>query len=81
MPGNLQPAQPEYKVVASSVSHNDAPDGFLPASVAPGSNAQPSTPAVGKMPTETRPKEIGGRNGPEPTRFGDWERNGRCIDF
>ncbi|MEM8547913.1 MAG: DUF1674 domain-containing protein [Pseudomonadota bacterium] len=29
----------------------------------------------------TRPKEIGGRNGPEPTRFGDWEKNGRCIDF
>ena len=27
------------------------------------------------------PKEIGGRNGPEPTRFGDWEKNGRCIDF
>jgi hypothetical protein len=28
-----------------------------------------------------RPKEIGGRDGPEPTRFGDWEKNGRCIDF
>ncbi|MEE9141423.1 MAG: succinate dehydrogenase assembly factor 4 [Gammaproteobacteria bacterium] len=28
-----------------------------------------------------RPKEIGGRTGPEPTRFGDWEKNGRCIDF
>lgn len=28
-----------------------------------------------------QPKEIGGREGPEPTRFGDWERNGRCIDF
>jgi len=27
------------------------------------------------------PKEIGGREGPEPTRFGDWEKNGRCIDF
>lgn len=26
-------------------------------------------------------REIGGRNGPEPTRFGDWEKNGRCIDF
>jgi hypothetical protein len=26
-------------------------------------------------------KEIGGPKGPEPTRFGDWERNGRCIDF
>ena len=27
------------------------------------------------------PREIGGRKGPEPTRFGDWEKNGRCIDF
>jgi hypothetical protein len=27
------------------------------------------------------PKEIGGRDGPEPTRFGDWEKAGRCIDF
>jgi len=27
------------------------------------------------------PVEIGGRAGPEPTRFGDWEKNGRCIDF
>ena len=26
-------------------------------------------------------QEIGGRKGPEPTRFGDWEKNGRCIDF
>lgn len=25
--------------------------------------------------------EIGGRVGPEPTRYGDWEKNGRCIDF
>lgn len=28
-----------------------------------------------------RPREIGGRDGPEPTRYGDWERNGRCVDF
>ena len=27
------------------------------------------------------PREIGGRKGPEPTRYGDWEKNGRCIDF
>ena len=26
-------------------------------------------------------KEIGGPKGPEPTRYGDWERRGRCIDF
>ncbi|HYD30176.1 MAG TPA: DUF1674 domain-containing protein [Azospirillaceae bacterium] len=25
--------------------------------------------------------EIGGPKGPEPTRFGDWEHKGRCIDF
>ena len=25
--------------------------------------------------------ETGGRGGPEPTRYGDWEKNGRCIDF
>lgn len=25
--------------------------------------------------------EIGGRPGPDPVRFGDWEKNGRCIDF
>ncbi|MCF5936331.1 DUF1674 domain-containing protein [Xanthomonas oryzae] len=24
---------------------------------------------------------MGGRDGPEPTRYGDWEKNGRCIDF
>jgi hypothetical protein len=28
-----------------------------------------------------RPKEIGGPAGPEPTRYGDWERNGRVSDF
>ena len=27
------------------------------------------------------PREIGGRDGLEPTRYGDWEKNGRCIDF
>jgi hypothetical protein len=26
-------------------------------------------------------KEIGGRGGLDPTRYGDWEKNGRCIDF
>jgi hypothetical protein len=26
-------------------------------------------------------REVGGREGPEPTRFGDWELRGRCIDF
>jgi hypothetical protein len=35
----------------------------------------------GELPRQDLPREIGGRKGPEPTRFGDWEKNGRCIDF
>jgi hypothetical protein len=42
----------------------------------PESSSKPATP-----PTSPRPEEIGGPTGPEPTRYGDWERNGRCIDF
>jgi hypothetical protein len=30
---------------------------------------------------ELKPIEIGGPPGPEPTRYGDWEKKGRCIDF
>ncbi|WP_460814015.1 DUF1674 domain-containing protein [Luteimonas pelagia] len=44
---------------------DDAPD------VAPAPAADAKTPQ----------REVGGRDGPEPTRFGDWEKNGRCIDF
>lgn len=25
--------------------------------------------------------EVGGPHGPEPTRYGDWEKGGRCYDF
>ncbi|MEL6531426.1 MAG: DUF1674 domain-containing protein [Pseudomonadota bacterium] len=28
-----------------------------------------------------RPKELGGRKGPEPVRYGDWEKKGLAIDF
>jgi hypothetical protein len=27
------------------------------------------------------PKELGGRKGPEPTRYGDWEKKGIASDF
>ncbi len=27
------------------------------------------------------PRELGGRDGPEPVRFGDWERKGLAVDF
>ncbi|MCY3732259.1 MAG: DUF1674 domain-containing protein [Rhodospirillaceae bacterium] len=41
--------------------------------------AQPGPPP-GETPP-AKPREVGGPAGPEPTRFGDWERAGRCIDF
>ncbi|WP_372573381.1 DUF1674 domain-containing protein [Ruegeria jejuensis] len=28
-----------------------------------------------------KPKELGGRDGPEPVRYGDWEKKGLAIDF
>lgn len=30
---------------------------------------------------EKRPTELGGRDGPEPIRFGDWEKKGIAVDF
>ena len=40
----------------------------------------PEIPAVPRIPAAPVP-ELHGPAGPEPTRFGDWERRGRCIDF
>jgi len=31
--------------------------------------------------SKAAPVEIGGRDGLDPTRYGDWEKAGRCIDF
>ncbi len=31
--------------------------------------------------TDNAPKEVGGRSGPEPTRYGDWEKKGIVSDF
>ncbi len=45
----------------------------------PAADATPDTPEGQR--DDLPAKEIGGRKGPEPTRFGDWEKNGRCIDF
>jgi hypothetical protein len=54
---------------------------------APAQHASPpaETPPTSTLPLPTTPaapqREIGGPPGPEPTRYGDWEKNGRCIDF
>jgi hypothetical protein len=49
----------------------NAPSDVVPESAPDGKSA--ADPVV--------PEEIGGPKGPEPTRYGDWEKNGRCVDF
>ena len=39
----------------------------------------PTLPTIGKESGQA--VEIGGQKGPEPTRYGDWEKGGRCTDF
>jgi hypothetical protein len=49
----------------------------------PHATESPSDTATPELASTPQPatREIGGRDGPEPTRYGDWEKNGRCIDF
>jgi hypothetical protein len=62
-----KPAQAPGKPASAAVA---AVPGPTPAS---DSTPRPAAPA--------RKPEIGGPKGPEPTRYGDWEKGGRCIDF
>ena len=44
--------------------------------------AVPAPPQTSPAPApEALPEEKGGRNGPEPTRYGDWEKGGIAVDF
>jgi hypothetical protein len=61
----------------SPVTSNSADQVQTMRSAEPAAGDQPATPPA----TDLRPRELGGRDGPEPTRFGDWELRGRCIDF
>lgn len=41
----------------------------------------PATSNSAKPDAGPRVRELGGPKGLEPTRYGDWERKGRCVDF
>ena len=58
------------KPLDDSSNHSQTEPGFS-------AEAEPSSERM----VRELPNEIGGRKGPEPTRYGDWEKNGRCIDF
>ena len=44
---------------------------------------EPAKPALPEKPKKVEEKivEIGGPPGPEPTRYGDWQFNGKVTDF
>jgi hypothetical protein len=65
-------------ILAEFAAVPNVPSAELPATSAE-STADVRAPA--EYPTPVHSPEHGGPKGPEPTRFGDWERNGRCIDF
>ncbi len=48
----------------------------------PAAEPAPLVRSVAEQKQETpAAEEFGGRPGLDPTRYGDWEKNGRCIDF
>lgn len=57
-------------------THSEKTTGSLDTSV-----EIPSAVQQKENPLGTLPPEFGGRKGAEATRFGDWELNGKCVDF
>ena len=67
LPAQSASEDPERPAPERGPSGRDAPEGRAHDAAEP--------------PPPSRPTEIGGQAGPEPTRYGDWERRGRCTDF
>ncbi|MBL8700901.1 MAG: DUF1674 domain-containing protein [Alphaproteobacteria bacterium] len=57
-----------------------APPPAVPAGGPPPPGAAGGTPGDSGV-AATKPTELGGPKGLDPVRYGDWERDGRCVDF
>ena len=68
-----EPVSIQKKTAAPETSVTDAAADLVES----GSSLESSTDQDDSAP----PRELGGPAGLEPTRYGDWERKGRCIDF
>ncbi len=60
------PMEPDHKPAENQPEAERPPEGSV------------SVPEGREGPVE---REVGGRVGPDPVRYGDWEKHGRCIDF
>ena len=71
-----------HKVKAARIQRSSAMDEAKPATGPEVAAAARSASSQAKKPEPGEaPREIGGPSGPEPTRYGDWERKGICVDF
>ena len=63
----------------------DLPPADLPPAVLPPAAQRARAEAAARRKladaAERLPAELGGRTGPEPVRYGDWERKGIAVDF
>ncbi len=68
---NTKPAQPQAPIIAKDLLQLDAR-----------TRAENMAHRVAQQQNQGKPiNEIGGPAGLEPTRYNDWEKAGRCIDF
>jgi len=74
-----QPTKPEVPPKPAAY-RTLVPAGSAPAAIAPSPVAKPAAAKSVPAKSET-PKDSKDENRPDPTRFGDWEVKGRCIDF
>ncbi len=75
--------RPQDKDGGDAGTIKDAPSGpaGTPGQKTAEKTAETNTETTAKKPGTRPAKETGGRGGLDPTRYGDWEKNGRAIDF
>ncbi|MGI9317211.1 MAG: DUF1674 domain-containing protein [bacterium] len=74
--------QSDYHADTAAETRDDNPSEFPDLTVSQEPDNEPGADTSSEVhDAQTAQAEIGGRSGPEPTRYGDWEKNGRCIDF
>ncbi|MGP6087018.1 DUF1674 domain-containing protein [Antarctobacter jejuensis] len=59
----------------------DAPKSDLPPAAQRALAEAAERRAKAEADAKAQPRELGGRDGPEPVRYGDWEKKGIAIDF
>ncbi len=72
----LKPSNPLNPAAGATPAKASTPE--IPA---PAAKSRPAAETKPLPAAPARKPEIGGPKGPDPTRYGDWEKGGRCIDF